>query len=55
MAGQYDIQKIQFTGFLAQEVEKAAKQINYDFSGVDVPKNDKDFMDYATVTLLCHW
>ncbi len=41
-AGKYDIQKIQFTGFLAQEVEKAAKQINYDFSGVDVPKNDKD-------------
>ncbi len=41
-AGKYDIQKIQFTGFLAQEVEKAAKKINYDFSGVDVPKNDKD-------------
>ncbi len=40
--GKYDIQKIQFTGFLAQEVEKAAKQINYDFSGVDAPKNDKD-------------
>src|SRR6478609_8890563 len=41
-AGKYDIQKMQFTGFLAQEVEKAAKQIGYDFSGVDVPKNDKD-------------
>ena len=38
----YDIQKIQFTGFLAQEVEEAAKKINYDFSGVDAPKNDKD-------------
>jgi hypothetical protein len=41
-ATKYDIQKMQFTGFLAQEVEKAAKQISYDFSGVDVPKNDKD-------------
>jgi len=41
-AGKYDIQKMQFTGFLAQEVEKAAKQIDYNFSGVDVPKNDKD-------------
>lgn len=41
-AGKYDIQQTQFTGFLAQQVEAAAKKINYDFSGVDVPKNDKD-------------
>jgi hypothetical protein len=27
---------------LAQDVEKAAKDLNYDFSGVDAPKNDKD-------------
>ncbi len=40
--GKYDIQKIKFTGFLAQEVEAAAKKINYDFSGVDAPANDKD-------------
>ena len=33
--GMYDIEKIQFTGFIAQEVEAAAKKINYDFSGVD--------------------
>ena len=38
----YDIEKIQFTGFLAQDVEKAAKQINYDFSGIDKPANNKD-------------
>ncbi|HVX25824.1 MAG TPA: tail fiber domain-containing protein [Parafilimonas sp.] len=38
----YDIQKIQFSGFLAQQVEAAAKKINYDFSGVDVPAGDKD-------------
>lgn len=30
------------TGFIAQEVEKVAKEIGYDFSGVDAPKNDKD-------------
>src|SRR5262249_1225742 len=30
------------TGFIAQEVEQAAKKVNYDFSGVDAPKNDKD-------------
>jgi hypothetical protein len=31
-----------YTGFLAQDVEKAAKEINYDFSGVDAAKNDRD-------------
>ena len=31
------------TGFVAQEVEKAAQQLGYNFSGVDAPKNDKDF------------
>jgi hypothetical protein len=33
--GMYDIEKITFTGFLAQDVETAAKKINYDFSGLD--------------------
>lgn len=32
-----------FSGFVAQEVEKAAREVGYDFSGVDKPKNDKDF------------
>jgi hypothetical protein len=40
--GQYDITAMQFTGFAAQDVERAAKQIGYDFSGVDAPKNDKE-------------
>jgi len=31
---------ILYTGFLAQEVETAAKSIGYDFSGVDAPKNE---------------
>jgi hypothetical protein len=33
---------IVYTGFAAQDVEKAAKSLNYDFSGVDAAKNDKD-------------
>jgi trimeric autotransporter adhesin len=40
--GKNDIEKITFSGFLAQEVEQAAKSAGYDFSGVDLPKNDKD-------------
>lgn len=35
-------EKIIYSGFIAQDVEKAAKELNYDFSGVDVAKNDKD-------------
>jgi hypothetical protein len=33
---------IRTTGFLAQEVEQAAKEVGYDFSGVDAPKNEQD-------------
>ncbi len=35
-------EQIVYTGLVAQEVEKAAKELNYDFSGVDAAKNDKD-------------
>ncbi len=31
------------TGFIAQEVEKAAKELGFDFSGVDKPKNENDY------------
>jgi trimeric autotransporter adhesin len=31
------------TGFIAQEVEAAAKSVGFDFSGVDTPKNENDF------------
>jgi uncharacterized coiled-coil DUF342 family protein len=31
------------TGFVAQEVEQAANELNYAFSGVDAPKNENDF------------
>jgi hypothetical protein len=40
--GKYDVEKIQFTGFLAQEVEATAAKLNYDFSGVVKPKNERD-------------
>jgi trimeric autotransporter adhesin len=31
-----------FSGFIAQEVEKAAQESGYDFAGVDKPKNEND-------------
>lgn len=34
---------IKFTGFVAQEVEAAARKLNYDFSGVDAPKTTSGF------------
>jgi hypothetical protein len=33
---------ITYTGFIAQEVEAAAKDLGFDFSGVDKPKNNDD-------------
>ena len=33
---------IRYTGFLAQEVEEAARSVGFDFSGVDKPKNADD-------------
>ena len=35
-------EQVTYTGFVAQDVEKAARSLNYDFSGVDAAKNDKD-------------
>ena len=37
--GKYDIEKITFSGFLAQDVDATAKQIGYDFNGVDKSRN----------------
>jgi len=37
-----DKEAITYTGFIAQEVEAAAKELSFDFSGVDKPKNDDD-------------
>jgi hypothetical protein len=38
----YDIEKIKFSGFLAQDVEQAAREANYDFSGITMPKSTKE-------------
>jgi DNA-binding transcriptional MerR regulator len=34
-------EKTVYSGFIAQDVEKAAKETGYDFSGVDAPENGK--------------
>ena len=39
----YDGEKTVTSGFLAQDVEKAAKEVGYDFDGVDAPKNEKSY------------
>jgi hypothetical protein len=40
---QNEIESYLFSGFIAQEVETAAAQSNYQFSGLCPPKNDGDF------------
>ena len=35
-------EEIVYSGFVAQDVEKIAKEIGYAFSGIDAAKNDKD-------------
>ncbi len=40
--GKYDIERIRFSGFIAQEVEAAAQAIGYDFSGVTLPMHERD-------------
>jgi hypothetical protein len=40
---QFDKEKIRYSGFIAQDVETAAKSVNYDFSGVDKPQNQTDY------------
>ena len=37
--GKFDVEKTKMTGFFAQDVEDAAKSINYSFNGVYNPKN----------------
>ncbi len=39
--GKYDIEKKRMTGFLAQQVEQAAEEANYEFSGIEIPKDGK--------------
>ena len=37
---QFEKESIRYSGFIAQDVEKAAIEVGYDFSGIDKPKND---------------
>jgi len=40
--GKYDNEKVKYSGFIAQDVEQAAKTSGYDFSGYTAPRNDKE-------------
>ena len=40
--GKYGIEQERMSGFIAQEVAEAASELNYEFSGVDVPDSGKD-------------
>ena len=42
-AAMLEKEKVVQSGFIAQEVEQAAREQGYDFSGVDLPKNENDF------------
>jgi trimeric autotransporter adhesin len=46
-------EKIVYTGFIAQEVEKAAQEVGYEFSGVDKPQNENSMygLRYAEFTV----
>jgi len=43
------------TGFVAQEVEQAAAETGYTFSGVDKPKSDAGLYVCAIRNLSCLW
>ena len=36
------IQQQRFIGFIAQDVQKAAKESGFDFPGIDIPRNEKE-------------
>jgi predicted RNase H-like nuclease (RuvC/YqgF family) len=50
MEGKYDLEKVLMSGFIAQDVEEAANEVNYDFNGVSKPKNENDLygVQYAS-------
>ncbi len=49
LPNKYDIEQVLKTGFIAQEVEAAAREVDYDFSGIQTPKNEHDLygLSYA--------
>jgi hypothetical protein len=42
LAARKEKEEIVYSGFVAQDVEKDARELNYNFSGVDAAKNDHD-------------
>ncbi len=42
LSASYTGKQILHTGFLAQDVEKVAKELGYDFDGIHAPQNDQD-------------
>ena len=40
--GKYDVEKTRQSGFIAQEVEQAALEAGYNFSGVTIPKRENE-------------
>ena len=42
-----------FTGFVAQDVEQAAKELGYDFDGINKPRNETDHysVSYASFVM----
>ena len=49
-AEKYDIEKITQSGFIAQEIEVAANEVNYNFNGVHVPEDENGYysVSYGT-------
>ncbi len=47
LPNKYDIEQVLKTGFIAQEVEAAARELGYDFSGIQTPKNEHDLYGLA--------
>ena len=49
----YDVEKKVLSGFIAQEVEAAAKKIGYEFNGISKPKNEKGIysLSYASFVM----
>jgi len=49
-----DAEAITYTGFVAQEVETAAKKVNYDFSGIVVPQNESSLYALRYADFVVH-
>jgi len=53
--GKYDVEKIQYSGFIAQEVEAAAEKVGYEFSGLVNLKMSMIYIVWDMLHLSYHW